>query len=243
MSRPASLHRLTTAACLVAAAALSVLYVLTAPLAGPDMEAYLARIADAGPSAAISVQAYLWSQPALAIGVLGVAFILRTRTPILAPISAALVVLGTFGHAAYAGIGLLQVTAAADADAHGPAAPVFESAIGGVAAPAALIGAGGTVLGVILLGIALMRVRGGFGWIGIVLVAWVLVEFAGTGLTEWAKVPSGVLLAVGFTSLAIRIGRSDLREWLRLVEAESPTPADGPDAPDTASAREEARTD
>jgi hypothetical protein len=239
MSHPASLQRLTTAVCLVAAAALSVLYVLTAPLAGPDLEAYLGRIADAGPSAAISMQAYLWSQPALAIGVLGVAFLLRARMPILAPVSAALVVLGTFGHAAYAGIGLLQVAAAADADAHAQAASVFERAIGGVAAPAALVGAGGTVLGVILLGIALMRVRGGFGWIGIVLVAWVLVEFAGTGLTEWAKVPSAVLLAVGFTSLAIRVGRSDLRQWMRLVEAAPPAPP----AADSVSAREGARAD
>lgn len=209
MFRLASFHRLTTAVCLALWAVLSVVFVLTAPpLDGSGDAAAVAA------GATLSAYAFLGAQAALVIGIIGVAHLLRDRTPVLAPIAAALTVLGAFGHAAYAGISLVLAGGAEGA----PAA--VEAAVQGPATALSMVSLVGAVVGVIILAIALFRAKLGAGWIGIVLIGWVVVEFLLSGIGLWAMLASAALLLIGYGALAVVVFRSDLRDWMTAKEAD-----------------------
>ena len=160
MSRLASLHRLVTSACLALWALLSVLFLLTVqPFDGSGDSAL----------AVVSAYAILGAQLALVIGTIGVAHLLRDRTPVLAPIAATMTILGGFAHAPSAGVSLVQ------AGGGEGAAAAFETVTVGPGAVLAIVSLTATILGVIVLAIALFRARLGAGWIGIVLIGWVVV--------------------------------------------------------------------
>ena len=209
MFRLASFHRLTTAVCLALWAVLSVVFVLTAPpLDGSGDAAAVAA------AATLSAYAFLGAQAALVIGIIGVAHLLRDRTPVLAPIAAALTVLGAFGHAAYAGISLVLAGGADGA----PAA--VEAAVQGPATALSMVSLVGAVVGVVILAIALFRAKLGAAWIGIVLIGWVVVEFLLSGIGLWAMLASAALLLIGYVALAVVVLRSDLRDWMTAKEAD-----------------------
>jgi hypothetical protein len=213
MFRLASFHRLTTAVCLALWAVLSVVFVLTAPpLDGSGDAAAVAA------AATISAYAFLGAQAALVIGIIGVAHLLRDRTPVLAPIAAALTVLGAFGHAAYAGISLVLAGGADGA----PAA--VEAAVQGPATALSMVSLVGAVVGVIILAVALFRAKLGAAWIGIVLIGWVVVEFLLSGIGLWAMLGSAALLLIGYGALAVVVFRSDLRDWMTAKESEVEAP-------------------
>ncbi len=209
MFRLASFHRLTTAVCLALWAVLSVVFVLTAPPLDGSGDA-----ASVAAAATISAYAFLGAQAALVIGIIGVAHLLRDRTPVLAPIAAALTVLGAFGHAAYAGISLVLAGGADGA----PAA--VEAAVQGPATALSMVSLVGAVVGVIILAVALFRAKLGAAWIGIVLIGWVVVEFLLSGIGLWAMLGSAALLLIGYGALAVVVFRSDLRDWMTAKEAE-----------------------
>ena len=210
MFRLASFHRLTTAVCLVLWAVLSVVFVLTAPPLDGSGDA----AASASVAAIASAYAFLGAQAAIVIGIIGVAHLLRDRTPVLAPIAAALTVLGAFGQAAYAGIALVLAGGADGA----PAA--VEAAVQGPATALSMVSLVGAVVGVIILAIALFRAKLGAAWIGIVLIGWVVVEFALSGIGLWATLGSAALLLIGYGALAVVVFRSDLRDWMTAKEAD-----------------------
>ena len=212
MFRLASFHRLVTAGCLALWVVFSVTFMLTLqPLDGPGDTAL----------AVISAYAFLGAQAALVIGTIGVAHLLRDRTPVLAPIAAGLTALGGFGHAAFAGISLVQA-----AGGEGAAAAV-QTVIAGPAGALAMVSVAGMILGVVVLAIALFRAKLGAGWIGVVLLGWIVVEFALSSLGLWAMLASAFLLFVGYGALAGMVFRSDLRDWMTAREGElSARPAD-----------------
>ncbi|GAA1766084.1 hypothetical protein [Agromyces humatus] len=219
--RQARFHRLTTAVSLVLYAALAVVFVFTAPASSDDTVADLEIIAASGAGPTISAYAFLAAQAALVIGLIGVAHLLRDRTPVIAPIAVAISILGAFAHAAVAGFSLVEIGAASV----GPssidgAAAAIDATITGVATPVSLVGLAGTVLGTILLAVAVFRSRLGAVWVGIVLIGWVVVEFVAGSLGMWATIMSGVLLMAGFIGLAFTVWRSRLRDWLTAREAE-----------------------
>ena len=213
MFRLASFHRLTTAVCLALWAVLSVVFVLTAPPLDGSGDATAAAAAPA----IVSAYAFLGAQAAIVIGIIGVAHLLRDRTPVLAPIAAALTVLGAFGHAAYAGIAL--VLAGGDEGA----STAVQAALQGPATALSMVSLVGAVLGVIILAIALFRAKLGAAWIGIVLIGWVVVEFFLSGIGLWATLASAALLLIGYGALAVVVFRSDLRDWMTAREAEVAT--------------------
>ncbi|MGW9632003.1 hypothetical protein ACWGST_14990 [Agromyces sp. NPDC055520] len=209
MFRLASFHRLITAVCLALFAMLSLVFVLTAPpLDGSDPAAAGAA------TAVVSAYAFLGAQAAIIVGIIGVAHLLRDRTPVLAPIAAALTVLGAIGHSAFAGISLV----AAGSGDGAPAA--VQAALQGPAAPLSLLSLLGAVGGVVLLAIALFRAGLGVAWVGFVLIGWVVVEFFLSGIGLWAMLGSAVLLVAGYGALAVVVFRSELRDWMTAKEAD-----------------------
>ena len=72
----------------------------------------------------------------------------------------------------------------------------------------------GTVLGLILLGRRPVPVPASVPrWIPVSLWAFVVMEFAGTGFSEWASPAAGLLYLAAFTGIAIElVGPSRTRE-------------------------------
>lgn len=149
--------------------------------------------------ATVSGLAFLAAQTALGVSAVGLGQLLRERTPVLAPLAAGLLFLSAFGHAAAAGLMLSARPAEA-------AVPVGINII----APVTMIGLVG---GTIALAIALFRAKIGAAWLGVVLLGWIVVEFALSDLGIWAAIASGALLLTGFIGLAVITARSDLRHW------------------------------
>jgi hypothetical protein len=80
----------------------------------------------------------------------------------------------------------------------------------------------GTVLGLVLLGIAVWRAGEGPRWLGPLLVLFVVVEFAGAGISVWAGYASALLFLVGFLTLALVVARSATAVWTTAAEVTSP---------------------
>ncbi|TRY16691.1 hypothetical protein FOJ82_14960 [Tessaracoccus rhinocerotis] len=178
----------------------------------------LEAIAEAGTTATISVMGYTASQLFVAIGLLGVANLVRARVPVLAGIGSALALLGAFGHTVYGGVNLTMLAMSQDMGAVDVHAAVLErteqSAI-----PFLACGLLGTVIGFILLGAAVWRSGMLPRWVGPTMIAWVLVEFIGSGLSPWATYASLVLFVAVFTALALGVARSSIGHWQSAAEA------------------------
>ena len=64
-----------------------------------------------------------------------------------------------------------------------------------------LVGLAGTVLGLLLLGIGLLRTSTGPVWVGPAIWAFLFVEFVGSGISRYASYLSVLLLAAAFFAL------------------------------------------
>ncbi|WP_353988396.1 hypothetical protein [Ruicaihuangia caeni] len=211
MFRFAEFHRTVTAACLGVWAVLSVVFVVTAPpLDAP-------ATAD-GPAfaAAVSAHAFLWSQGALIVGVLGVAHLLRRRTPVVVAVAAACTTVGAIGHAAFAGIEFVRGSGGAGA------ADAVQAAVDGSAGIVALVALTGTAVGILTLAIALFRAKQGQAWVAALLVAWLIVEFGLSGMGLWAMLLSAATLVAAGGGLAAMVARSDVRFWATAHEVGAP---------------------
>jgi hypothetical protein len=195
MSNLARLYRLATVACLVLYAVFAVVFVVAAAMHGGDAA-----------GATVSAAAFLCAQVALGVASVGLGNLLRDRTPVLAPLVAGLLLVSAFGHAAAAGFML--------AVAHEQGAGAPDHLLNPVAIPTMI----GLVGGTIVLAIALFRAKLGVSWLGIVLIGWVVVEFALSGLGLWATLTSAGLLLTSFVGLAVVTARSDLSEWMNVRE-------------------------
>jgi hypothetical protein len=222
MRNTAALTRGTVVASLATCAVLTVVSVLLMPDFSGSEAQWLHAIAASPTSSAVSAVLFVASQLPFAVGLVGVAHLLRGRTPVLAALGAALAVLGGFGHAAYGGVNLVMLQMAKDpvnAEVH---ADVLSGVGSGPAVPFMAAGLLGTVLGLVVLGVAVWRAGVGPRWLGPVLVLFVVVEFAGAGLSVWAGYASAALFLVGFLTLALVVVRSATPQWTTAAEAASP---------------------
>jgi hypothetical protein len=224
MRNTAALTRSTVAASLATCAVLTVVSVLLMPDFSGGEAQWLQEIAAAPTASAISAMLFVGSQLPFAVGLVGVAHLLRHRTPVLAALGAVLVVLGGFGHAAYGGVNLVMLEMAKDTANTAVHAGVLSGVGSGLAVPFMAAGLLGTVLGLVLLGIAVWRAGVGPRWLGPVLVLFVVVEFAGAGLSVWAGYASAALFGVGFLTLALVVARSATPVWTTACEAASREP-------------------
>jgi hypothetical protein len=204
-------RRNTTSICLALAAILSVLWVALQPPMDGDP---LVAISAAGASADISAFAFVVSQLPFIIAALGIAHLIRDRAPILSAIGGTLGVLGGFGHAVFGGVQLTQLAMAADSANHEVYAGLLS---GGLPLPLMIMmmcGTAGTVLGIVILGIGLLRAKVGPVWVPYALWGFVLVEFVGTNFTAWASLVSGLLYLASFCALAVTAWRSPILGWM-----------------------------
>jgi len=206
-------RRTTAAASLVVTAVLSVVSVVLAPEFVDGGRQQLDAIDDAGTTAAVSLFAFVLAQLPFLGAVLGIAHLLRERTPVLSGLGAALGVIGAFGHAVYGGVQLVSLTMVAeggDREAYGAVLEQFQSSPAMMFAAMGLIG---TVLGVLLLAVGLWRAKIGPRWVPAALGAFLVVEFVGANITEWASVLSGAIYLAAFGALAVTVMNLSDHEW------------------------------
>ena len=202
-------RRGVAAASLVATAALSGVSVMLQPELGEDPAAQLAAIAAAGTGATASVVAFLLAQLPFIGAVLGVAHLLRTRTPLLSNVAGTLGVVGAFGHTVFGGLSLVYLSMAGDPANRQVYAALMARLGDSPVMLFSLAGLVGTVLSVVLLAAGLWRSRIVPRWVPAVLWLFVVVEFAGSGFSRQASYLASVLLLVAFGALAVRVQRSD----------------------------------
>lgn len=207
-TRPPTYRRLAAVALLLAVV-LSAASILLMPRFDGGADAQLAAIAASGLAGTVSALAFTLAQLPMAIGFVVVAHLVGRRAAVLAAIGGTLLVLGCFGHAVHGGMSNVMLAMAADPanrDAH---AAVIASASDGAHLPFMIAGLAGTVLGIVVLAIGMLRARFAPAWVPWALLAWVVVEFVGSGLVEWAAYASLLLFAGAIAGLAVAVWRSD----------------------------------
>ncbi|WP_224760661.1 hypothetical protein [Salinibacterium sp. ZJ450] len=222
-SRTAVYYRTTVAISLVLTSALSALWVALMPPFPPTAAEQLAAIADSGDTAVISSSAFIVAQLPFIIALLGIAHLTAQRTPILSAIGGALGVIGGFGHAVFGGFQLVTIVMAPDVANRELFAGLLESEPPLPLQVFMMAGTAGTVLGILLLGIALMRAKVGQRWVPYALWAFLVVEFVGSNLSEWAGLVAGLLYLGSFSALAVTVWRGTADSWTPVVAAGVPT--------------------
>lgn len=213
MKNTARYRRTAAALGLVLAAVLMAVAMGTnVPFSG-EADEVLDTMSAAGGRAWVSAFAYLLAQLALIPGLLGVAHLLRERTPMLSNIGGTLAVLGAFGHTVHGGGVLVIISMAQGSADPTTAATVLQEYVSSPSGLFSATGLVGTVLGLVLLTIGLWRAGVGPRWVPLTLVGFVLVEFVGTAITPLASVFGGALYVVSFAALANTILRSHLDVW------------------------------
>jgi hypothetical protein len=192
-------RRAAAQASLVATPLLIVASTVTQPDFGATDDR-LAAVADA-PLAGISATTFVVAQLPLLIVFLALGLLLVSRAPRLSAWGTALGVLGCFGHAVFGGISLVEVVMSRDESRRAAYTHLVDHLESTPVMLFAAIGMVGTVLGFLLVSIALFRTRTGPVWVGPALWAFLLVEFVGVNVSDVAGYVSGVLLLVAFYGL------------------------------------------
>ncbi len=199
--------RLLAAGSLCLTAVLSLVSVLLAPEFVADPVDLLAVIDEAGGIAVVSALAFGLAQLPFLVGVVAVAALAHRRAPRTAWAGGVLAVLGGFGHAVFAGVNLTWLAMSADAANREALAGVVTRVESGPAVVFMAAGLLGTVLGLLLLGVALFRSRAVPRWVPVALWAFLATEFVLSNLTAWAAPLAGLLYLAAFVALAAAVLR------------------------------------
>ncbi len=213
MRNPATFRRNVAAAALAITAVLQILSTAVGPEWVDGFEEQLAVFGADLSSSTLSAMTFLFAQLTTLVAALGVAHLLRGSTPVLANLVPVLLGVGCFGHAVHGGVMMTQLEMAADPANARVYAGLLEAVEGGPAVAFMAMGLLGTVLGTVLLGVALLRSRLGPRWVGAGLLAFVVLEFAGSGLSDWAARAAVLLFALCFLALARTVAASGAAEW------------------------------
>jgi hypothetical protein len=111
-------------------------------------------------------------------------------------------VVGGFGHTVFGGVMLTEVVFSHDSGHRSALAAAFTQLQSTPVMIFALLGLAGTVLGLLLLSIALFRSRVLPAWAPALIWAFLVLEFAGGGVSRYASYLAVVLLSVVFVALA-----------------------------------------
>jgi Domain of unknown function (DUF4386) len=206
LARPA---RLFAATCLVVTALLSVISVLLQPEFSADQSERLAAIDAAGASGVVSLLTFVLAQLPFMVAAVAIAMMARDSSPRLAIAGGALAVVGGFGHSVFGGIGLAYLAMAGDAANRAALADVVTDVESGPAVIFMAAGLLGTVVGLLLLGIALFRSRVVPRWIPVALWSFIVTEFVLTNVSEWASPAAGLLYVAAFAGIAVQLVRGE----------------------------------
>ena len=199
--------RILAAVCLVLTALLSVVSMLWQPEFSADPAARLSAIDAAGSSATVSAVAFVLAQLPFLVAAVAVALLAHPHAPRAAWTGGVLGVVGGFGHSVFGGLALGYLALAADAT-HRPAmGAAITRAEAGPATLFMAMGLVGTVLGLVVLGIALFRSRAVPRWVPIALWSFVVLEFALSNVAAWASLASGVVYLAAFGGIAAHLLR------------------------------------
>lgn len=219
MNNPATFRRTAAAVGLVTTALLMLVSILLAPPFPGESDQFLAGIDEAGTSATVSAIAFALAQLPFLAAVLGIGHLIRRGAPVLSNIGTTLAVIGGFGHAVYGGVSMVQLSMAADEVNRAAHAQILTEVESGPAVAFMAMGLLGTVLGILLLAVGLWRARVEPRWVPPVLGAFLVVEFAGSALTDWSAYVSVVLYVLAFGALAATVWRSPDELWQTAAES------------------------
>jgi len=221
MRNPASFRRTAAATSLALAGAFSATFIVTSAAAGwgSDHTERLRAIEDAGVNATVSFVAFVAYQLPWLIGLLGVAHLLRGRSPLLSNLGAAFTAVGAFGYAVYGGAQLVIPAMVAD-PANIPLYAQLRADAEPLTGQFGAAGMIGTSVGIAVLSVGLWRARTAPRWVPALLWGWLLMEFVGTSLLPALGLASAGLLAAAFLALAVTVWRSPVALWS--------SPVDGP---------------
>lgn len=209
------------AACLVVAATGAAVWVTLEPPFPDGHAARLAAVDEAGAAAATSAFLFTASQLPWLVAVVGIAWLAHRGSSRFAAVGGTLAVLGGFGHAVFGGAMLVTVLMARDVAGRPVMAELLEAIESSpLLVPFMAAGLLGTVLGILFLGVALWRSRAVPRWVPLVLWTFLVVEFVGANLSDYATYAAGVCLVLAFGALARQLWSSGLNQ---------PAPADQPD--------------
>ncbi len=213
MKDTATFRRTAVGLSLIAAVITSAIWTLTMPEFPTDYSERLAAIDEAGASGTVSAVFFCVSQLFWLGAVLGMAHLIRRGSPALSNIGATVAVVGTLAHAVFGGVNLITLRMAQDTGNRELYAALIEDFESSPMMGFAIAGLLGTVLGLLLLSIGLFRSRVGPRWIPVLLWAWLVVEFVGTGLSDYASYVSAIALAFAFGALARHVWQSPASDW------------------------------
>jgi hypothetical protein len=220
----ARLRRDLATAALVTASLLGLLSVALQPEFPTGHAARLAALDAAGPRGAVSAVAFLLQQLPFIVAVLGLGHLMRRQAPRLSSAGVLLGVLGGFGHTVFGGLSMVYLLMSTD-EAHRQQYAALYARI--EASPVmifALLGLAGTVLGLLLLAAAMFRTGVVARWVPGLIVAFLVLEFAGSGISTYASSVAGACFVIAFCALAARVHRMPVAAW-RSTAVEEPAPA------------------
>lgn len=213
MSDPAVFRRTAAVVGLIGAVVTSAVWTVLEPAFPTDQVERLAAIDDGGAGAAVSAAFFPLSQVFMLAAVLGIGHLIRQGAPRLSNLGTSVAVLGVLGHCVFAGASLMTVTMAADQanrEVYAELVADFESS---PMMAFAAVGLLGTVLGLVLLSVGLWRAHVGPRWVPITLGLFLVVEFAGSALSDYSTYASLVCLGVAFGGLAQTAAQSPRSDW------------------------------
>jgi hypothetical protein len=213
MKNPATFRRGAAALGLVGSAALLLVSTALQPEFPSGFEERLAAIDEGGSGAAVSAISFTLAQLFLLAGLLGIGHLLRSRTPLLSNLGTTLALVGAFGHSVYGGVSLVMLEMASDTANTEVHAGILEGVESGPAVAFMAAGLIGTVVGLLLLSAGIWRARLTPRWLAPALWVFLVVEFAGSALSEWSSLVSTVIYAVVMTTLAALMLRTDESTW------------------------------
>jgi hypothetical protein len=193
-------RRVAAQAALVATPILALISAVLQPDLDGSSREQLAAIGDSN-AAAVSAAAFLLMQLPALVAILAIGRLVLPRAPRLSAWGTGLGVLGCFGHTAFGGLSLSYVAMARDASHRTVLADTMDRIQNSPVMLVSVAGLLGTVLGLLLLGIAIFRTRTGPVWVAPALWAFLVVEFLGGSFSSSATYLSSLLLAAAFFAL------------------------------------------
>lgn len=213
MKDPAVFRRTAATIGLVGAVVTSAVWTLLEPAFPSDQVDRLAAIDEGGTGAAVSAAFFPLSQAFMLAAVLGIGHLLRHGAPRLSNVGTSIAVLGVLGHCVIGGSMLMSVTMAADEANREVYADLLGDFESSPMMSFAAVGLLGTVLGLLLLSIGLWRARVTPRWVPAVLWLFLVVEFVGSALSDYATYASLVCFGIAFGTLALHVQRTPLSDW------------------------------
>lgn len=217
MSDPAGYRRTAAALALVASPVLAVgSRFLYQPKGGNDPAVLLAALHQAHGRALVSGLLFTLQTLPFMIAALGIGHLLRERAPRLSSIGATVAVLGGFADAVASTFTLAYAQLAQDV-AHRDAYVAVIKQTTKIEGLFGIVGALGTVIGLLLLSIGLFRSRTGPRWVAPLIWVFIVLEFAGSGIAPSIGLASVTVLLIAYWALALTVWQSPRDSWATLA--------------------------